>query len=214
LFGRQHNEVSSVLERMHRTLDQLERRAERMETILLVREPTSMVAADAYEGLRKQVVSAVSERHGHLSQLVEIDHALRHGADPIVLRSFVDAWFEQANLLRISDPAGPDADLAFELIEDGDGPLEVVEPAYADGTTGRLVRRGRVRRAGRPLPSPRHQAPAVGRAVADAAVGRAANEAAAGRAANEAAAGRAANEAAAGRAANEAAVAAGGGEAS
>jgi hypothetical protein len=141
-----------LLEEMRHSLDQLERRAQTMETILMVREPASVASGEAYEGLRKQVVNAVSERLGHLSQLAQFDHALRHGADPATLAALVDGWFQQAGLVRVDDPADPRADLLFEPVDGGTGPLQVIEPAYVDGVTGRLIRAGKARRAIRPAP--------------------------------------------------------------
>jgi hypothetical protein len=150
LFRRRYDELARVLEQVQRTLDQLERRAEKMETILFVREPSSVSSAEAYEGLRKQVVNAVTERLNHLTQLVQLDHALRHGADAPTLRTLVDGWFEQAGLVRVDDPEHGDRDLVYDLLEAGDGPLVVTEPAYVDAVSGRLIRPGRARR--RPTP--------------------------------------------------------------
>lgn len=145
-------QLQATLDSVSQHLDQLERRAEKMETILMVREPSSAAAADAYEGLRKQVVTAVTERLSHLAQLVQLDAALAHGADAEYLTKVVSGWLEQASLARVADPAHPDQDLLFELVEDLGGPVEVLEPAYVDAVTRRVIRQGRARRAARPAP--------------------------------------------------------------
>src|SRR5579885_2330521 len=131
-----------------------------METVLMVREPSSVAAAEAYEGLRKQVVNAVSERLTHLSQLVQLDAALRHGAERDALEKLTDSWFEQASLARIDDANHPERDVLFELVSDHGGLFEVLEPAYVDTLTGRVIRPGRARRAPVPAPTPAVDEPA------------------------------------------------------
>lgn len=116
----------------------------------MVREPSSQVAADAYDGLRKQVVSAVSARQSHLAQLVQLDAALSGNADRETLVTFAAAWFEQASLLRVLDADHPDLDVLFETVEDLGGPVQILAPAYVDAVTGRLIRTGRLRRG--PVP--------------------------------------------------------------
>ena len=142
-------QLQATLDKVGQHLDQLERRAEKMETILMVREPATSAAADAYEGLRKQVITAVTERLAHLTQLVQFDAALTHGADRDLLSRTVSVWLEQASLARVTD-ARPGQDLLFELVEDLGGPLEVLEPAYVDSVTGRVIRPGQARRGPRP----------------------------------------------------------------
>src|SRR5690348_8145713 len=125
-----------------------------MDTVIMVREPSSSAAAEAYDGLRKQVVNAVSDRLNHLSQLVQLDVALTHAADGDQLAKLVDSWFEQAALLRIEDPTHPRRDAIFELVADQGGAYEVLEPAYVDALTSRVIRLGRARRAPVAAPEP------------------------------------------------------------
>lgn len=141
-------DLRAAVERITSQIDQLDRRTEKMEVILMVREPTTTVAADAYEGLRKQVVTAVAERMAHLAQLVQLDAALTAGADADSVGKLVRGWVEQASLERVVDPEHPQRDLLFEMVEDLGGRHEVLEPAYVDALTGRVIRRGSVRRAG------------------------------------------------------------------
>jgi hypothetical protein len=127
-------------------IDGIDRRMEKVEVVLMVREPSSTVAADAYEGLRKQVVTAVTERWAHLAQLARFDAALAYGADGAALQKMVDEWLDQARLVRVTDPRDPNAALLFQLVEDQGGPLEVLQPAYRDAITGRVVQQGQARR--------------------------------------------------------------------
>jgi hypothetical protein len=141
-------ELRAAVERITAQIDSLDRRTEKMEVILMVREPSTSVAAEAYEGLRKQVVTAVTERMAHLAQLVQLDSALTAGADADSVGKLVRGWVEQASLERVADPEHPQRDLLFELVEDLGGRHEVLEPAYVDAVTGRVIRRGSIRRAG------------------------------------------------------------------
>jgi hypothetical protein len=148
-------ELREVVDRIAGQLDQLERRSEKMEVILMVREPTAGVAAEAYDGLRKQVVAAMTERMAHLQQLVQLDAALTAGADADVAGKMVRSFADQASLGRVTDADHPDRDMLFQLVEDLGGRPEVLEPAYVDTITGRVIRRGAMRRAAHPA---QHQA--------------------------------------------------------
>jgi hypothetical protein len=141
------NKLFEKLTDISKTLDLLDRRVEKMEIVIMVREPSSTAAADAYDGLRKQVVNAVSERLNHLSQLVQLDVALNHAVDPDQLTKLVNSWFEQAALIRVDDPQHPQRDALFELVADQGGAYEVLQPAYLDTLTGRVIRLGRARRS-------------------------------------------------------------------
>jgi hypothetical protein len=158
-------ELREMADRIAGQLDQLDRRAEKMEVILMVREPAAGAAAEAYDGLRRQVVSAVSERMAHLAQLVQLDAALTGGADAGAVARLVRGFAEQASLERVTDAGHRDRDLLFELVEDLGGRYEVLEPAYVDAITGRLIRRGSMRRADPPdPPDPPGQAGQAGQA--------------------------------------------------
>jgi hypothetical protein len=146
VFAKRWNDLTTLVGELRHSVDLLDRRAEKMETILMVREPASVTSAEAYEGLRKQVVNAVSERLAHLSQLVQLDAALRNGADGDVLAKLADGWFEQASITRVVDPDHLQFDMLFDLISDGGGAVEVIEPAYVDIVTGRVIRLGRAQR--------------------------------------------------------------------
>jgi hypothetical protein len=140
-------ELREAIDRIARQLDLLDRRAEKMEVILMVREPSSGAAAEAYEGLRKQVVTAVTERLAHLSQLVQLDAALSAGSSTESVAKLVRGWLEQASLAQVGDPNHPDRHMLFEMLEDLGGDVQVLEPAYVDTVTGRVIRRGSARRA-------------------------------------------------------------------
>ncbi len=147
-WRRQQETLSQITD----LLDRLERRTEKMEVVLMVREPSSTAAADAYEGLRKQVVTAVTERMAHLAQLAQLDAALDHDADPASLARIVRGWVEQASLTRITDPGHPDGGLLFVNVDDRGVRPELLDPAYVDAVTGRVIRQGRIRSHPEPPP--------------------------------------------------------------
>jgi len=156
---RRSRELREVIDRISRQLDQLDRRAEKMEVILMVREPAAGAAAEAYDGLRKQVVAAVTERMAHLTQLAQLDAALTAGTDADTAGKLVRGFVEQASLERVTDADHRDRDMLFELVEDSGGRHEVLEPAYVDAITGRVIRRGSMRQVGPPGQSDQQQAP-------------------------------------------------------
>jgi hypothetical protein len=126
-------------------LDQIERHTDKMELILMVREPGSAAAADAYEGLRKQIVAAVTDRLAHLTQLVQFDSALRNGAGTEVLTAMVSGWMDAAGITVIEDAGHEQSDLLFDVVEDLGGRPEAIEPSYVDAQSSRVIRRGRMR---------------------------------------------------------------------
>ncbi|HEU5026962.1 MAG TPA: hypothetical protein VFV01_18740 [Spirillospora sp.] len=153
MFGRRRwARLEKTLDEVGGRLDQVERHQDNIRTILTVQNPGSQVAADAYDGLRKQVVSAMAERLAHLTQLVQLDAALAQQASPDVLGKLVRGWLEQSNLVKVADLDHPDADVIFEVVAADGGEPALLSPAYLDGISGRVIRQGRVRCAasGRP----------------------------------------------------------------
>lgn len=144
------NLVREVLDR----IKGLERDNELIRTVLMVKEPGTVHAAQAFEGLRKQILAGAAERRSHLAQLVVMSVAVSRATSVDDLRPQVREWMEQAGVGRLDEaPAGePARDFFEDIAGDGlDGPLEVVEPAYVDRQTGALLRLGRARRA--PVPA-------------------------------------------------------------
>lgn len=152
---RQWDDLNEAMDRLISLTDRVDRTTEQMQTVLMIREPNSTAAAEAYEGLRKQVVATATERRQHLVQLAEFEAAVRHGADGNQLLSMIDGWMQQAGLLRLAAIDDEDVAVAFDLTEDGGGPLEIMSPAYVDSRTNAVVRKGRARRSSpRPAPAP------------------------------------------------------------
>jgi hypothetical protein len=142
--GRQLRAMSRRIDAVEKLLDKLDRSMERVELVTVVREPNTGISADAYNGLRKQVIAAVGERTAHLNQLAQFDSSLRAGASAEELAALVREWLGQTSVELIEDPA---VEGAFELVGPEDAPgRRVIRPAYVDRVTGRVVRGGIVER--------------------------------------------------------------------
>lgn len=137
-----------LLEDLIERIKGLEHQAELIKTVLMVKEPSSIAAAEAYEGLRKQVVASAAERRSHLAQLVAMSVAVSRATSVQDLAAMLDEWMAQAGIVRLNQvPEGWSAADLFEDIggEGLAGPLELVEPAYVEQHTGALLRLGRAR---------------------------------------------------------------------
>jgi hypothetical protein len=136
--------LTGELARLNQLVDDMDRKVDRIELVTVVREPNTQVAADAYNGLRRQVIAATGERTAHLHQLAQFSEAVAAGAGPEDLRALVVEWLGQASMATLDDPEVAEA---FELV----GPPEatgrrVLRPAYVDTLTARVVRQGVVER--------------------------------------------------------------------
>ena len=142
--GNRIEQLEAGVERLRAMLDTMDRRLEKIEVVTLVREPGTASSADAYNGLRKQVIAAVGERNAHLHQLAQFAAALDSGATADELRALVGEWLEQSSITAVDDPS---LEEAFEVVGPADAPQRrVVRPGYVDRMTGRVVRRGVIER--------------------------------------------------------------------
>lgn len=143
----------------------LEREAELFRTVLIVKEPNSVIASQSYDGLRKQIVAAAAERRSHLAQLVAMQVAVSRATSLDDLIPQVKEWLEQAGVVEVTSvpPGASPSDVFEDVIGDGlNGRLAVLEPAYLDAQTGALLRLGRAQRAvetGVPAKSPKTTEP-------------------------------------------------------
>jgi hypothetical protein len=147
--------TGDLLQEIVARLGHLEHEAELMRTVLIVKEPTTALAADAYDGLRKQVVAAAAERRSHLAQLTAMAVAVARATTVEDLTPQIREWMAQAGVTELKEL--PDGVRAEDLFEDVDGMgfkaagIEIVEPAYLDANTGAVLRLGRARPAAEPL---------------------------------------------------------------
>lgn len=122
-------------------LRQLGALADRMKTVevsILVSGPNNPVVAEAYNGLRQQVVMAASERRTHLTQLAQFASAVDDGLGAPELASLVREWMAQHALVAVSPEARPDA---YEIR--GSGPrISIRKRAFVDERTGAVISLG------------------------------------------------------------------------
>jgi hypothetical protein len=131
---------------------EIHRQLETIVTALIVSEPRTGLAAEAFDGLRRNIAFAAQERRRQLSQLVTFTDAIERGATIDTLRARCEQWCAEAGLQRHADPAAePDW---FQVVE-GEGPvIEPIEPAWIDSANRVLVKPGTARRAPAPEPAP------------------------------------------------------------
>lgn len=142
--------ADDILQDLQDRIKGLEQQAELIKTVLIVKEPNTVHASEAYEGLRKQVVAAAAERRSHLAQLVAMSVAVSRATSVADLVPQVREWLDQAGVVALVDvPPGSDISHVFEDVggEGLAGPIEVVEPAYVDAQTSSVIRLGRARQA-------------------------------------------------------------------
>lgn len=120
---------------IERRLDELnsrfERLNERIGDILTVKEPGTGHAAEAFEGLRRSVIANGKERREHLAHLARIDLAIESGEQQDALRLLLRELMSSTGLQRVT-AADENTRFLFDVVDEGDGPLEVVMPAYVD----------------------------------------------------------------------------------
>ena len=137
-----------LLHELNERVKGLEHQAELIKTVLIVKEPESIHAAQAYDGLRKQILAGAAERRSHLVQLVAMSVAVTRGTSIDDLRPQVLEWLNGSGVVTLTSvPEGSSPKDLFEDTGGGglDGDVVVVEPAYVDGQTGGLLRLGRAR---------------------------------------------------------------------
>ncbi len=139
-------EIRRQLEVAHAALDdKVNSSLDKVNTALVVRDPGTSMSADAYEGLRRQVVAAASERRAHVAQLAQIDDALSRTEKVDALRDLSAEWLNAAGIVKLFDVSEEHA-RAFEIHGHGDGALIVDSPAYVVSETGQIARQGRASR--------------------------------------------------------------------
>lgn len=150
-MSRKQREIMEALQQIDQRLGQLEHAADLMKTVLIIKDPGSAHAADAYEGLRKQVVASSSARRTHLAQLSAMAVAVSRANEVADLVPQVEEWLGQAGVVRLTEL--PREARVQDLFEAADGgslrgatQIEVVEPVFVDAQNQVVVRLGRARR--------------------------------------------------------------------
>lgn len=116
----------------------------RIDAALVVRDPGSARSADAFEGLRRAVIQASTQRRAHISHLLTVLDAVNNGATTEMLEMRITDLLSELGVFAVRDPAQQD------LFNPTDGEVsdpEVVEPAWIQMVgedTSHLIRKGEV----------------------------------------------------------------------
>ncbi|HEU5470192.1 MAG TPA: hypothetical protein VFV67_06025 [Actinophytocola sp.] len=144
---RYKRDLLARLDRLEKAVDAIVRSIEKIEVATIVRDPSSQLSVDAYDGLRRQIVAAAGERMAHLYQLARFAEAASAATPADELAPLIDEWMGQAGLERVTDPH----DTRYYDVLGGDGPdFRVLRHAYRDTVTSRAVVMGQTERIGVP----------------------------------------------------------------
>lgn len=131
-------------------LDRIERLLERLDAAVVVREPGNARSAEAFDGLRKQIIQSGKSHRSHVAHLLSLEDSIERGANVSLVRDRVGDFLRELGIERTTDVRMADW---FEVVE-GAGPLlECIQPAVIerlDGNHVALVRLGKARA----LPTP------------------------------------------------------------
>lgn len=141
-----------LLESIEEQLRELRHKTDVLEKVLIVKEPGTPVAAEAFDGLRKQVIASAGARRSHVVQLAEMATSVRRASSIHDVGAKLREWLRQAGVEELHDV--PQGAHPQDLFEDVDGVglagadrLEIIEPAYVDTQMSVVIRLGRARRA-------------------------------------------------------------------
>jgi hypothetical protein len=129
---RQWRELEERLARIEKSVDAISRSMDKIEVATIVREPSSALSAEAYDGLRKQVVAGANERLAHLVQIAQFSEAARGTPE---LAKLVREWSEQVGLLRLVEFD----ERYFDVLGGKGEVIRCLRPAYIDKVTGRPI---------------------------------------------------------------------------
>lgn len=162
---RAEEQVAIVADRQGRIEEDLRRTAQEMSALtaaLVVREPATATAAQAYDGLRKAVMAGAQARRELLVNLVELTELLDHDVDIEDVRSLVEELRLRAHLVQDVDVAARPAH--FTVLDGVGDSVRVNKVAWVDEQTGALIKRGLAER----VTSQRRALPEAQREVAEA----------------------------------------------
>jgi hypothetical protein len=137
--SRKWRELEERLARMEKAVDDIGRSMDKIEVATIVREPSSALSIEAYDGLRKQVVAGANERLAHLVQIAQFSEATRGVPE---LSRLVQEWAEQAGLLRLIEFD----ERYFDVLGGAGDAIQCLRAAYVDTVTGRPIMMGQAER--------------------------------------------------------------------
>lgn len=115
-----NREVIEAFENLQIAYRDLELMIKGIETALIVRDPGTALSADAYEGLRRQVVQISSQRRQHISNLLDLVDAVDKGATVETLRLRAADFLAELGLTEIDvSNASAHPDDVFDELSEG-----------------------------------------------------------------------------------------------
>lgn len=136
-------------------LHQIENLLQRLDAAVVVRDPGNARAAEAYEGLRKQLIRSSTNHRSHIAHLLSLSDSLKREASMELIRDRVSDFLAELGVKFISDYSHPDL---FEIVETVHGEahsFEVLESAvieHMDDGSIMAIRPGKVREIQGPAP--------------------------------------------------------------
>jgi len=127
-------------------LNKIELMLERLDAAFVVREPGNARSAEAFDGLRKQIIQSGKNHRSHVAHLLSLADDIEKGASVSFIKNRLGDFLNELGIERSSDTSRIDF---FDVVE-GDGPsLECIEPAVIERIDGGhlvLQRAGKARR--------------------------------------------------------------------
>jgi len=133
-------------------LDRMEVLLQRLDSAVVVRDPGSARAAEAFDGLRKSVIQASKSHRVHVAHLIALDESIRSGGTLDLVRLRVAEYLRELGIERLETPEHLEA---FDVVGDSDGDVEVLEAAIVEHVDdGRIsvLKVGKAKRTARPTP--------------------------------------------------------------
>lgn len=133
-------------------LDRMEVLLQRLDSAVVVRDPGSARAAEAFDGLRKSVIQASKSHRVHVAHLIALDETIRSGGTLDLVRLRVAEYLRELGIERLETPEHLEA---FDVVGDSDGDIEVLEAAiieHVDDGRISILKVGKAKRTARPTP--------------------------------------------------------------
>ena len=129
-------------------LHQIELLLQRLDAAVVVRDPGNARAAEAYEGLRKQIIRSSTNHRAHIAHLLSLSDSLERGAGIELVRDRVNDFLAELGVKYVADYSIPELfEVAETVLGEQDG-FEILEVAVAeqmdDGNIN-PIRKGKVR---------------------------------------------------------------------
>ena len=127
-------------------LSQVLRMLERLDAAVVVREPGNARSAEAFDGLRKQIIQSGRNQRSHIAHLLSIADSIDRGADIDLIKNRVSDFLFELGVEKTTDTS---IEGAFEIIGGAGEGSRCVEPAVIQKLDNGLVISIRVGKAER-----------------------------------------------------------------